>query len=853
MSSNKVFEANSLIDAADKRKKQYENFEEQLQTLKDAFLRMTKLDDFQGKAATNMKNFFSGQAEIVDSWLLLAKERIVFFETISYAVKNKKLEDLYVELSFLSQELENADKTADQVVSSLKSEMDGIIDSVRDIIHLDKWTEKNYHENMSKAQKTRTDTIDAVNELDHSLTTDYQKTKSMEDVVQEKYKGLIDATSNGKSTEPMNFSLKRFHASKVYQTSKALENYATAYIQSKEYQLEVEKEKERIEKERERIRELQIKLKSVSDDDEFLEVATEIGYDNLTTEQQERFTEIKEDKEFWDHPFLGTLNKTGDMIGQGVQNTVEAGKNFAAGSKAVLGSVGEEIKNASISSYEFGKKVGQDTVELGKKAYDSSTSFFANIEEKIEKVKVASLVNSIIYAYRGKKELDKIGKQVDEAGEKHLGTVYRAGKGVVGAAYDFVKDVGQSAFDLGWHIGEFSSYLYHSSGPEQVLRDTWSVAQKAPGYIQSVSEEIRNTWDKKMVHGNAYTRAHYVTYLAAIVYTWESSATRVGKAGSLGGKASKLEKGANISKKATSKIKKAKKPLVPKMQLEGIPLYVFSIKGLEDKAIQFIKKVKDAYNGAKGGKAHGGHGIKKTPKGGHGGEPKVPHKQKPKSHESIHKVEKNKEATKSTGKVTEKPEGKKVQKGKHGDGDPKTPHQPKSKPHEPVHKVDKPHESNKDAGTVSGKHPHESSKPKKHEPTKKVDPSDSSPLAPGGGLLAHEAKGGHLIERHVGKTDEELLKRLKEDPRIFGSSTFKDRAAAEKVAHDVLIKNKNEIQKWLNNSNINKPLILPYKGTEVLGRGVAKGSHNVINMTNAKIVLKKNSGGSFILTGYPTR
>ncbi|MEC2368251.1 T7SS effector LXG polymorphic toxin, partial [Bacillus licheniformis] len=34
----KVFEAHSLIEAANNRKKQYETFEDQLQTLKKAFL-----------------------------------------------------------------------------------------------------------------------------------------------------------------------------------------------------------------------------------------------------------------------------------------------------------------------------------------------------------------------------------------------------------------------------------------------------------------------------------------------------------------------------------------------------------------------------------------------------------------------------------------------------------------------------------------------------------------------------------------------------------------------------------------------------------------------------------------------
>jgi hypothetical protein len=42
-----------------------------------------------------------------------------------------------------------------------------------------------------------------------------------------------------------------------------------------------------------------------------------------------------------------------------------------------------------------------------------------------------------------------------------------------------------------------------------------------------------------------------------------------------------------------------------------------------------------------------------------------------------------------------------------------------------------------------------------------VKQGDKSSLAPGGGLAAHEIKGGHLLERHVGKTDEDLLERMK--------------------------------------------------------------------------------------------
>nr|WP_237655341.1 MULTISPECIES: RNase A-like domain-containing protein [Bacillus cereus group] len=141
----------------------------------------------------------------------------------------------------------------------------------------------------------------------------------------------------------------------------------------------------------------------------------------------------------------------------------------------------------------------------------------------------------------------------------------------------------------------------------------------------------------------------------------------------------------------------------------------------------------------------------------------------------------------------------------------------------------------------------------KGENTTTVKPGDSSSLVPGGGLAAHEARGGHLLERHVGKTDEELLQRLESDTRITGASTFTDRATAENIANNVLNNPRNQelIQNWLNNSRNNRPLALPYSGNEIIGRGIQRGSTTIEEMTNAKIILKKDANGKFILTGYP--
>ncbi|PAC95737.1 ribonuclease YeeF family protein [Bacillus paralicheniformis] len=246
----KVFEASSLIEAANKRKKEYEAFEEQLQTLKKAFLGVADLgDDFEGKGADNIKDFFRGQAEIVDSWLKFVDAQIAFFKGVSGDIKDQKLSNSYVEVSFLDHELKNADLKATEIVSGLKLEMDKIIASVSDIVDLDNWTLDDYIDKMGKAQETRQNTIDAVNKLDESLKTEYSNLEALDNTVLAKYSGLMEATSHGKSAAPMHFSLKSFHSSEIYKNTMEVEKQATNYIDSKSEQAEARQLQEKQEEE----------------------------------------------------------------------------------------------------------------------------------------------------------------------------------------------------------------------------------------------------------------------------------------------------------------------------------------------------------------------------------------------------------------------------------------------------------------------------------------------------------------------------------------------------------------------------------------------------------------------------
>lgn len=247
---SKVFESKSLIEEAKSRKKQYETLEEQLNTLKKAFQGVADLgDNFKGKGADNIKDFFQGQAEIVDSWLTLVSAQIAFLNGISGDIKDQELNDSYVETSFLDHELPNGDLKASEIVSAHKEEIDSILSGISDIIDLDMYTLDDYADKMDDAQKIRRDTITAVDKLDESLTTEYQNLESLDNAVLTKYSVLMQATSNGKSASPMYYDKKAFHSNEVYKSVIEVENQGTTYIDAKNQQAEARRLQEKAEEE----------------------------------------------------------------------------------------------------------------------------------------------------------------------------------------------------------------------------------------------------------------------------------------------------------------------------------------------------------------------------------------------------------------------------------------------------------------------------------------------------------------------------------------------------------------------------------------------------------------------------
>jgi hypothetical protein len=71
---------------------------------------------------------------------------------------------------------------------------------------------------------------------------------------------------------------------------------------------------------------------------------------------------------------------------------------------------------------------------------------------------------------------------------------------------------------------------------------------------------------------------------------------------------------------------------------------------------------------------------------------------------------------------------------------------------------------------------------------------------PGGSLDLHEGiEGGHAVRRHVGRSPDDLRRRL-EDERIREASTFEDLAAADRAVAATLYERRGEVAAWLASS-----------------------------------------------------
>ncbi|MBV9823802.1 MAG: hypothetical protein JO144_16350 [Actinobacteria bacterium] len=116
---------------------------------------------------------------------------------------------------------------------------------------------------------------------------------------------------------------------------------------------------------------------------------------------------------------------------------------------------------------------------------------------------------------------------------------------------------------------------------------------------------------------------------------------------------------------------------------------------------------------------------------------------------------------------------------------------------------------------------------------------------PGGGLMAHEALGGHTLARHVGKSEQFLPNRLAVEPYLDLASTFFDRQTAEDALSQLLADNDRDVQRWLRSGSYRFTLI--QKALQPVGRAIMRDVADSMPAAGMKLVLRRSSS---MPTGY---
>lgn len=117
-------------------------------------------------------------------------------------------------------------------------------------------------------------------------------------------------------------------------------------------------------------------------------------------------------------------------------------------------------------------------------------------------------------------------------------------------------------------------------------------------------------------------------------------------------------------------------------------------------------------------------------------------------------------------------------------------------------------------------------------------------------LDADEARGGHTLARHVGKSDEELRDRLRREPDISAASSYTDQDAAERTVGMALRNERAKVTSWEKASS-HPNLVLRVTMPTVIGRSVRQGSSVARDVKSAVVVLRWAGPGWYVLTSYP--
>lgn len=118
-----------------------------------------------------------------------------------------------------------------------------------------------------------------------------------------------------------------------------------------------------------------------------------------------------------------------------------------------------------------------------------------------------------------------------------------------------------------------------------------------------------------------------------------------------------------------------------------------------------------------------------------------------------------------------------------------------------------------------------------------------------------ERLGGHTLARHVGRTDQELIERLRRETNISAASTWPDALTARRVVALAVNQSQRRIDEWTRRRGGRPNLVLHYQQRDgpPIGRSMFRGEQVSRPCDRALVVLRwlEREQQWIVLTSYP--
>ncbi|WP_438497135.1 T7SS effector LXG polymorphic toxin, partial [Bacillus pumilus] len=159
----KILDAPSLISAVEQRSKVYQKLREEITDLKKALQGVANLgDEFTGKGADNIKDFYNDLALYTDTYLDFIDMQKAFLDGVKGKLDDESLGgSTFIDEHFLDAQLKQGIQNNKDMVKEQKEALTAIFDDVSDLIELQTFSSKEVDEHLDDANEERKDAIEA--------------------------------------------------------------------------------------------------------------------------------------------------------------------------------------------------------------------------------------------------------------------------------------------------------------------------------------------------------------------------------------------------------------------------------------------------------------------------------------------------------------------------------------------------------------------------------------------------------------------------------------------------------------------------------------------------------------------